>query len=190
VTDELTDTAEKKATKLGTPDADLDDYERGATLTIGELRAMPDGTVVWVRHFEHADPSGSWVDHPSRITWTGNGDLMLDDVGMDFDPGDLPDDDRCFDEGFGEVEMCLSHADKIEALKWVPVTALIRKSIRPRCGDIPRSWNRATSVNGISVFKNQQKVSIWLMAGDCWISATPKKGRSFDDVARLLVRRR
>jgi hypothetical protein len=168
----------------------LNGYLRGDPLTIGLLKGMSDGDVVWVCYHELANPEGSRVDAPSRIEWTGKGDLILDDVGMDFDPGTFPDDAECFDEGFGEVDMRLYKAIEDVGLAWKPVTPDLRKEVRPECGDIPRSWKWTTLVNGVRVFKNMQAVNLWLPVEKCWMGGTPKRGQSFDDVARILVARR
>ena len=50
---ELRDAVETLAKDLGIPlsfdaDADLEKFRRGRALTMGELRAMPEGAIVWI----------------------------------------------------------------------------------------------------------------------------------------------
>jgi len=110
-------------------DADLTKLGRGKPMTYGELKALPDGSAVFVHYKEHSDSSPR-INGAMRITrgapdhgllsWT------LDDgssFGADFTPqgeykdGWLPpkDEDACTEDCCGEGTMRVFHAVPVAA---------------------------------------------------------------------------
>lgn len=91
--------------------SDLLGYRCGRLLTIEELEAMPNGTVIWVRYEQHGE-SEPRVDGPYRITRVqGRRAWMFDDgssFGCDYEhriPCPV-----CTQEVCGEGQMFLHHA--------------------------------------------------------------------------------
>lgn len=109
-------------------DRGLSRYRRGKPLTVGELKALPQGAVVWVWYKQH-DEQGPRIDGPMRATYSpDDGAWGLEDgssFAAEFAPtgeynphagrGEAKfaapaDTAECFDEGCGEGEMYLYHA--------------------------------------------------------------------------------
>ena len=90
---------------LGVPinfdsDRALTEYKRGKPLTVGELRALPKGAVVWVWYFEGGP-------HPQiNEAMRATRDDSLSRTGTEEVPGD---EAECFNEGC-EGNMRLFHA--------------------------------------------------------------------------------
>jgi len=147
--DRMKDQIHRMAKDLGMPpikfdpDADLHNFVRGKPLLVGELRALPAKSVVYVWYKEHGE-DGPRIDQAMRISKYDESDPAnantwgLEDgssFGADFTPtGDFasktgefatpPDTAACFDEGCGEGEMYLFHA--------VPVPPTPKKAKKAR----------------------------------------------------------
>jgi hypothetical protein len=125
-------------------DKSLRNYVPGPTLTLKELRALPEGAVVWAWYKEHGE-DGPRIDGPQRIWKSGTEDGTWDledgsSFGASFTPtGDYrpelggfttpPEDSECFDESGGEGIMKLYHALSKPKKKTIEH---IRKSIEKR----------------------------------------------------------
>jgi hypothetical protein len=94
-------------------DRDLKKFVAGEPLTLGELKSLPQGAVVWVWYKEHGEARPR-ISGPMRATKADDEDAWgLDDgssFGAEFAPSIDSDDSECFDEGGGEGEMRLYHA--------------------------------------------------------------------------------
>ncbi len=101
-----------------TPDLNPADYERGAPLTLGEIRQMPDNTIIWAWGKEHGE-EGPRVAGPYRINKESETDCWgLNDgssAGAEFTHAgpDTPES-PCYDDWCGNGEMFLFHATKEE----------------------------------------------------------------------------
>ncbi len=109
-------------------DRALSAYRRGTPLTVGELRALPAGAVVWAWYKEHGE-DGPRIDQAMRISKSDAEPNYWElEDGSSFAAGFKPtgeydgksgkasgfavppDTDECFDESGGEGEMLLYHA--------------------------------------------------------------------------------
>lgn len=110
-------------------DKSLSGYHRGKPLTVGELRALPKGSPVWVYYKEHGE-SGPRINGPMWATTCKDAGLAGDENTWALDDGSsfaaefsptgaydpeagafntALDTDECFDEGGGEGCMRLYH---------------------------------------------------------------------------------
>ena len=108
---------EKTAEELGyelrlRPDKELSRYERRANLlTIGELKSLPDDSVVWATYREHGEREYR-ANGPYRIRKVETG-WMLEDgssfsAEFELDP-ESKDTDGCYDPCSGEGDMYIYH---------------------------------------------------------------------------------
>src|SRR5690349_6777918 len=92
-------------------DKDLAHYRRGRLLKQGELRAMPDGTVVWATYTEYGDETPR-IDGACRIEFDGPGSWVLDEgssfIGYFVARGS--DSDDCYDSPCGEGDFYVYEA--------------------------------------------------------------------------------
>ncbi len=111
--DELRRAVEETAADLGIninfdPDADLQQFKPGQILTLGQLRAMPDGTVVWVYCKVDGD-EGVRINQAMRINadpkfpnnWgLSDGSSFAAEFHLDGS-----DDQKCIHYDFGEMRL-------------------------------------------------------------------------------------
>jgi len=100
-------------------DKDLSGFRRGRELLFKELKALPDGSVVWVTCHLSGERAMR-ANGAFRIKGQSDGSWELEDgssFGAEFYPEDLVEDSPCVDEMEGEGELCLFRAEKKKAGK-------------------------------------------------------------------------
>ena len=113
-TKELQDAAQDLAKGLGIElsfdaDADLAKFRRGRRLTMGELRQLPNGTIVWL-YIWHKESCRA--DSAYRLERTSSGDCWMLDDGSSFaaDLEDVGDDSDLAGDEWSEVYEAVSRA--------------------------------------------------------------------------------
>lgn len=163
------------------PDRALTTYRRGKPLTIGELKALPDGAVVWVWYKEHGE-RGPRMNGAMRVTKgaadaTGAGGeeyWSLDDgssFGAEFTPASEYNDKtrkfvpaaadaECFDDACGQGEMILYHATGKNLQMVVATkrraTRVPMSEVKRELGD-PKTWAKDDAAYERDIKKRPKK---------------------------------
>lgn len=93
-------------------DGNLVGYRKGEPMRMRELRALPDGAVVFITYKEHGG-RGYRINSAYRLEIRGEDNWFFDDgssFATDFQADGLGDDEVAYDEAGGEGDFFIHHA--------------------------------------------------------------------------------
>lgn len=154
---------------------DLRHYRPGEILTAGQVRALPDGAVVWWQYKEHGE--SDWrADEANRITWDERYETLSLSNGSSFG-GEfsvyMRDDELCEDDEYGPN--CLREA----------ISTYVDNTMYNDLGDVPVDAADDADV----------PMDIWLKEEDgAWVLTAgnymPRKGRVSEDAYKAIAPQR